>query len=175
MLFANICFYICNVVEGIRAMQGCNPQAINDNSISKLWGFGLVLPPTFKKVLNLLIPKLTTMETNSNQVVFSCNWNFKLNCNIFTTIRKCNDFNLAKYQKGRLMHVMLKDQDLGEVIIQNVWRVKFGKIPQFVVEQDTGYSYENAIGIFENLMHKTANELLESDVLLILFRKTLKP
>lgn len=68
---------------------------------------------------------------------FSHNWNHKLLCNYWTTLRL---WNAKKYQVGYVYEVYLKDEFLGQAELVSMRRTKASKLNQFVCGLDTGYS-----------------------------------
>lgn len=69
------------------------------------------------------------------QLEFSYNWNNKLACDCFTTLRISNRFDV-----GELVDISLNDRhlSLGTVIAKTA--IRMGAINEFIARLDTGYS-----------------------------------
>jgi hypothetical protein len=63
------------------------------------------------------------------ELSFSYNWNGKLNCNCFTTIRLRND---ARYQVGAKFIVKLKDVPFGIYEVKGVKVIKLAQINDWI-------------------------------------------
>jgi len=74
------------------------------------------------------------MEQNLS---FTTNWNGKLNCSCFTTLRLHNH---EKYFAGAVMNIILNGQLKGKAVIIQVNYFTIEKINEFVARIDTGYS-----------------------------------
>ena len=72
---------------------------------------------------------------------FTHNWNSKLFCKCFTTIRLKNDY---KYQVGRTYHIQLGGKDIGPGVIAAISDFKLSGLNNFMAQIDTGYSVEAA-------------------------------
>lgn len=71
---------------------------------------------------------------------FSHNWNNKLMCVCFTTIRLRND---AKYQVGNIYPVTYhKTEQLGTATVVDIKHFKLAQLTEFMARIDTGYSAE---------------------------------
>ena len=70
---------------------------------------------------------------------FSYNWNNKLNCNSFTTLRLRND---NKYYPGAKVHIWFGNTYKGKATIVGIHFYTLDKINEFVARLDTGYSAE---------------------------------
>lgn len=94
-------------------------------------------------------------------VKFSYNWNNKLNCNSFTTIRR---YNPDKYCTGKVHQVMMKTRgrwntDFGKAEIIDVKCLTLRQIAsnEYVCRLDTGYSAKKTEDILKK-MHKGINK-----------------
>lgn len=80
-----------------------------------------------------------------NRLKFSFNWNNKLSCGSFTSIRM---WNPEKYRIGNTLHVVLTKKDgtvktdYGDAVIADIRRIKLDQINEFVARLDTGYDAE---------------------------------
>lgn len=97
-----------------------------------------------------------------NNLVFSYNWNNKLECKAFTTLRLHNP---KKYQVGAEFEVYLQEkgkqaQPKGRVIIQAVKTIDAEQINDFIAFIDTGYSRAQTLQILQR-MYKQANPKLD--------------
>ncbi len=81
-------------------------------------------------------------------ISFNLNWNAKLYCNCFTTIRPKND---DKYQLAEVYEIMLKGKNLGEATIVFIKDLKLSQITQAMSFLDTGFPASKAIEIFRDL------------------------
>lgn len=74
---------------------------------------------------------------------FSHNWNNKLQCQAFTTIRF---WNSEKYQPGKQLKIVLTDSkgavktDYGTATIASVYQITLQQITEYIARIDTGYS-----------------------------------
>ena len=68
---------------------------------------------------------------------FSWNWNGKLFCKCFTTIRIRNDY---KYQVGNEFDIQLHGKDLGPGVIRSITHFTLDKLTANMSYLDTGYS-----------------------------------
>lgn len=73
------------------------------------------------------LPKLT----------FSYNWNNKLNCLAFTTLRLRND---SKYQVGRAFEINCPDVNPAPVAVLQVKHLRLDQLSEGMCRVDTGYS-----------------------------------
>jgi hypothetical protein len=72
-------------------------------------------------------------------ILFSENWNGKLQCNAFTTIRISN----PKYEVGKTYSIFLKGQELFPAKIIEKKRLQLHQINEYIARLDTGYSAED--------------------------------
>jgi uncharacterized protein YqfB (UPF0267 family) len=85
------------------------------------------------------------MEENLS---FSTNWNNKLNCNAFTTLRLRND---RKYYVGARVNIWLNNNFKGAGTIVAVSIFTLDKINESVARVDTGYSAEECKNIIRKM------------------------
>jgi len=78
---------------------------------------------------------------------FSYNWNHKLDCDAFTTIRV---FNPMSHIVGNKCNIILKDEQIGTGTIMAINRFLLDKMSPFIAYLDTGYSVEEC----KNIMHR---------------------
>lgn len=85
-------------------------------------------------------------------LTFSTNWNKKLGCDAFTTLRMSN-----KYEPGDAVRILLqkKKGDPPEVIglgkVHGKRKIKITDINDFLAYVDTGYNAEETRGILHNM------------------------
>jgi hypothetical protein len=77
---------------------------------------------------------------------FSYNWNNKLDCLSYTTIR----LDKIIYKEGEIYNIMLKDKKLHEAKIIEIRRLRLDQINQFIAHLDTGYN----LGEFKTIIKK---------------------
>lgn len=71
-----------------------------------------------------------------DKLSFSYNWNNKLQCAVFTTIRLYNE---TKYRQGNHLEVFLKDEKLKNVIVVGNKKIMLKDINNYIGGIDTGY------------------------------------
>jgi hypothetical protein len=94
------------------------------------------------------------MEENLS---FGTNWNNKLNCNAFTTLRLRND---RKYHVGARVNVWLNSIFKGRGTIVAVSCFTIDKINESIARVDTGYSAEECRNIIQE-MYKNFNPRID--------------
>lgn len=103
------------------------------------------------------------MDT-TEKIVFSYNWNNKLNCKAYTTFCLYN----GKYQIGKTYQIFLKDQHLYNAVIEDIKVLKLDQVNSFIAYIDTGYSVEE----FKNIVKKMYGTKAETSLFcLILLKK----
>lgn len=88
------------------------------------------------------------------QIKFSYNWNKKLNCKAFTTLRL---YDPKKYRIGIEYEVFLIDKMIKKIEIIDIKVVEYKKINNFISYLDTGYSLGETKTILSRMypfMHK---------------------
>ena len=94
---------------------------------------------------------------------FSYNWNGKLNCTFFTTLRRANP---EKYRVGSRFAVEFKNSQLGIVEVVDCKNVTLNSLNDWVLALDTGYTGNAGKDIFRKMYKLKDNEdLLLSFVL----------
>ncbi len=84
----------------------------------------------------------------NRELDFGTNWNNKLNCCVFTTIRL---YNPIKYCVGNRFDVRLKGQHKGYAILLEVKKIYLDQINEFTARIDTGYSAEECRKMIETM------------------------
>lgn len=82
---------------------------------------------------------------------FSTNWNNKLDCMAFTTIRLRNS---NKYQIGREYKIILKKDFKKNARIEDIKTIYFNQINEFIAHLDTGYSAHETKNIIKKMYSK---------------------
>lgn len=104
-----------------------------------------------------------------NQIKFSHNWNNKLNCNIFTTIR-ADTLNKYHYYKDKVMEkfeILLNNKKVSEAMLRKVSQERLVQIRPTIARLDTGFFEEDKI--FE--IFKKFGVEPKDNVLLLTFTK----
>lgn len=95
------------------------------------------------------------------RVYFSHNWNNKLDCKDFTTLRLSND---NKYVVGEVYEIWHKEgkenRCIGEAVLKSKRKFHASKINQFIAYLDTGYSADETKKIIQR-MYKKENPLMD--------------
>lgn len=113
---------------------------------------------------------LNNME-QIGEINFSYNWNNKLECNCFTTLRLTNQ---NKYQTGKIYQIKLKNVEKKLARIIEIKVFELSKINEFISRLDTGYSKEETIKII-NKMYKLTSYQQETSFMLILLETVKEP
>lgn len=79
---------------------------------------------------------------------FSTNWNNKLDCDAFTTIRLENP---SKYIVNEVYSIQLQNKHLFNARIESIKPFKLDKLNNFMARIDTGYSAKVCTGIIEKM------------------------
>jgi hypothetical protein len=85
------------------------------------------------------------------QLKFSNNWNGKLFCDSFTTLRL---HNLSKYFVGNEFQCFLKKAELGLVKVMEVRTIYLHQLNDFICYLDTGYNTAKTIEIINEMYKK---------------------
>lgn len=84
----------------------------------------------------------------NDTIKFSHNWNNKLDCHAFTTIRL---YNSTKHVPGKKYTVILKDKQIGTATIKAVTPFLVSALNSYVTYLDTGYSVEECTAILHKM------------------------
>lgn len=103
------------------------------------------------------------MSNSKIKIPFSTNWNNKLACSVFTTIRihQPNKFKLGV--KGE---VTLRTKELGEVEIIGLMTVNATDLTEMLCYIDTGYSKKETLQLLEEMYKKPVAQI-KVDVLFL--------
>lgn len=99
------------------------------------------------------------------KINFSYNWNNKLDCKCFTTLRLTN-YN--KYITGLEYEIQLNNQRIKYARIVEIKVFPLDKINEFISRIDTGYSKEETIKIINRMYPDTINNIDKSFMLILL-------
>ncbi len=102
-------------------------------------------------------------------ISFSFNWNHKLDCDAFTTIRL---FQPEKYVIGEQYEIQLKKVKQFEGVIIDVKKFMLKDLSNFIAYLDTGYSKENCASIIQTMYKKI--DFTTTPLSLILIHKVKK-
>lgn len=97
------------------------------------------------------------------EIKFSYNWNNKLDCKAFTTLRLHNP---NKYKKGEEYKVFLKEEELVPVVIAGIRVIPFKDINDYIARLDTGYSLEECRKIIKRMFKHVEDDTLFDFILL---------
>lgn len=86
-----------------------------------------------------------------DKLQFSYNWNCKLDCQNFTTLRLRN---AIKFEVGKCFEVWLKGEYKGQARIVDVKHVLLEQISEWIARLDTGYDAEKCKELIR-AMYKT--------------------
>ena len=98
------------------------------------------------------------------QLKFSYNWNNKLDCNYFTTLRLSDRFNI-----GDKVRIFLKQENKGTGIIIDKKAIMLNQINNFIAGIDTGYTVEETKNILKRMYKNVDWEC--QDIYLYLIKK----
>ncbi len=103
---------------------------------------------------------------------FSTNWNGKLFCNYFTTIRLHNP---RKYGVGNQYDFHLKEVFMGEVKVIDHKKLTVATISEWIARLDTGYSAEETKNIIRTMYKNIDNFTDDTPLSYVLLHKIKKP
>lgn len=84
------------------------------------------------------------------QISFSENWNNKLSCTVFTTLR----LHSPKYYVGAKFEIMLKSKHLKFAQVVQVKVLKLSEINEYIGGLDTGYSAKETQELIKTMYSK---------------------
>ena len=83
---------------------------------------------------------------------FSKNWNGKLNNRMFTTIRDYSQYNDETMVLGGSVKIMFKDEHIVDGVVIDKVDCKFGLVPRWLLQADTGYQLEESRNVFSHFL-----------------------
>ncbi|MEZ4925554.1 MAG: hypothetical protein R3A50_04710 [Saprospiraceae bacterium] len=102
-----------------------------------------------------------------NSLTFSYNWNNKLNCSYFTTLRLS-----GRFQVGEWVLVYDKNKNLGRHRIEDKKRIKIKQLNSWICGLDSGYTVAETIRVLERMYPNQIKP--ETEIYLYLVRKPVK-
>lgn len=103
------------------------------------------------------------------RIVFQQNWNNKLFCDYFTTLRP---FNQEYYKKGETFTIHLKDKAVGAAVIVDTQKIKLVNVSNGFALVDAGMPKNKFIGMLKTMYRNRINNI-DNQVFSILFLKRL--
>lgn len=96
------------------------------------------------------------------QITFSYNWNNKLNCNAFTTLRP---FNPNKYKLGEQYELLLKNAPIGVYRIAALHTLDINQINTTIALIDTGYLPEQCKEVIRKMYKLQPNQAFKLNLI----------
>lgn len=109
---------------------------------------------------------MSLFDTNLPRLDFSYNWNHKLNCTYFTTIRIAN---AEKFELGKRFEVYNKDMRLFVAEVVNYEELYLQHLKPVTAMLDTGYSLEETQKIIRKMYQKI--DFSRQKIAVICFKK----
>jgi len=106
--------------------------------------------------------------TNTEDLVFSNNFNNKLDCKAFTTFRMHNP---RKYMSGKNLNIVLKDEYLGKALILEVKTIKLADVNRYISYIDTGYDRDEFVKMVMTMYKNMVSDFKTQDWDFILLLK----
>lgn len=116
-----------------------------------LWESGRQIQETHKKAqqetLDFYASELVGDGIMKLTIKFSHNWNGKVFCNLFTTIRKSSQSKFLYYDQsiGQKFDVSLNDRVIGQAVLKSVKGMRFHEIDPIVTYLDTGMDSQEKV------------------------------
>jgi hypothetical protein len=101
------------------------------------------------------------------ELKFSCNWNGKLFCSTFSTIRNRSIF----YKEAEIYNVMFKEKCLGTAQIIRIVPITGKQITQTMALLDTGYTLGETLGILAKMNHITIQQIDDHEFFYIILKR----
>lgn len=109
--------------------------------------------------------KTIDQQEGKDELQFGYNWNNKLDCKYFTTIRA---YNPEKYRPGNTHRVFLNKKYIFNASVMDMRCIKGKQLNPFICGLDTGYSVEETKEVLERMYKKDIEEMSFS---LVLYKK----
>lgn len=100
---------------------------------------------------------------------FSTNWNNKVACNYFTTIRLKN---CKKYEIGKTYEIHLQGKFLKHALIEDIKTIKLADVNEFIGGLDTGYSAHETKEIMKRMYGNKVQDINTQPFYFILLKTT---
>jgi hypothetical protein len=104
-------------------------------------------------------------DTKTKIIKFSYNWNNKLNCNFFTTIRKRNNYYVA----GDIYKVFCNEKFCFEAKIIHISTLQIADLTEKISLHDTGYPLSETKIMLQRMHHLEHNFIDEFEISIIYF------
>lgn len=105
------------------------------------------------------------------KLVFSTNWNNKLDCRCFSTIRV---YNPRKHYKDNQFEIYLQRKYKGKAVVLGVIKTYLEKLNDYVCYLDTGYSKAETVELLRR-MYKSKNIDFKKQQITILLLQKIEP
>ena len=115
------------------------------------------------------------MNQDLKSIKFTYNWNNKLKCNYFTTMRLANP---EKYKVGNQHKILFlengvyRDYGIGEIVA--IRNLRLHQLNIFICGLDTGYSVDQTKQIIYKMYKNRIADINHADFNLVLYRKIKK-
>lgn len=101
-------------------------------------------------------------------VKFTTNWNNKLSCRAFTTLRLHNP---TKYVVGREFSILLNGRKMGNATLVTKYILKISQLNNYICYLDMGYNLQQTIGIIKKMYPSINLETARFDLCLFTYQK----
>lgn len=112
--------------------------------------------------------KITEALSSIPVLEFSHNWNNKLDCNAFATLRLENP---RRYKIGMTYFVRTRDKDYGAHVIADIRELYRDQINEFIARLDTGYSKDECVKLLQSMYINRVTSWTKQKLYLILLVK----
>lgn len=102
---------------------------------------------------------------------FTYNWNKKLDCTAFTTIRI---YNPQKHIQGERVNLLLKEKPIGLGVVKNVFPFYLHELTELIAYLDTGYNLQTTRDIIHK-MYSKVDFTTQKIALLLIVKDKKKP
>lgn len=102
---------------------------------------------------------------------FSTNWNNKLDCKCFSTIRV---YNPRKHFRNNQFEIYLQRKYKGKAVVLGVIKTHLEKLSDYICYLDTGYNRAETIALLEK-MYKSKNIDFKKQQITILLLQKIEP
>lgn len=102
---------------------------------------------------------------------FTTNWNNKLDCNCFSTIRV---YNSQLHFKGNQFDIYLQRKNIGQAVVIGVIKAYLAELSDYICFLDTGYNRAETIELIQK-MYKHKNVDFKKQQITILLLKKIEP
>ncbi len=99
------------------------------------------------------------------KLTFTYNWNNKLQCKAFTTIRRAKP---EQYPLDKELEIYLKEEFIKTVRIHDTIPCLLSKLPSYTCFLDTGYCREETLSMFRKMHHVKEGEDIQMLIILLI-------